>query len=356
LKGIPVCTNEITCIAGKPKSGKSSFAAAIVAAFAAAREGKEGVDALGWSVESDDSLKEKVIVYIDTENARQKAFKLAIRDNEKRTGLEINENTLRLFTAKDMLSAPEHALHLLLKGIFKWVEEARVKVFCIIIDGIAQFVESVNDEKEATGTIRALNVISLNFDCPIIEIIHENEGRGDKMRGHLGASAARACETTLYVDKKNQVASVKSEQTRGKEIPLSAGVCFRYDEEKGLHVTEQKPTKEEQEKNKKEKKDKEKQKRKRELQQLAQKSFKKLGKRLNNETPASYCFRWGNASKDSGQEHSLTAAIRDVVYCNEAKARRIIKEMEKLEVIEIDWSKEGKKLWKYIDCITDENK
>lgn len=79
----------------------------------------------------------------------------------------------------------------------------------------------------------------IRFDCPIICVIHDNEGRdpnGDG-RGHLGKQLMRKAESNLRLKKTEEVTVVFSEKMRRAPIFEKDGPRFRWDDSAGMHVT-----------------------------------------------------------------------------------------------------------------------
>ena len=61
-------------------------------------------------------------------------------------------------------------------------------IHSVFIDGIADAVPDVNDPEETSSLITELHKLAIEFDCPILNIIHVNPGSDFKTRGHLGRS------------------------------------------------------------------------------------------------------------------------------------------------------------------------
>lgn len=66
----------------------------------------------------------------------------------------------------------------------------------VIIDGVADFVNDVNDYSECDRLVKHLQELALNNDCAIICLIHLNPG-SSKERGHLGTILRN--KTTGYI-------------------------------------------------------------------------------------------------------------------------------------------------------------
>jgi hypothetical protein len=251
LNGAEVCTNEILCITGQAKSLKSWLATGVLAAVVVAVPGKavpvgaEGevvVDALGWRVAPGAAVG-RVVVWIDTEQDVGRAAAKVIATTEKRTGLKMDENVVWFCSVKKWLARIDKgtARVEVLKGVLGNVLERCKRtgkgVFCIVIDGVASFVKSVNDEQEAIEIVHDLNHVTDIFDCPLLAVIHENQGQAGRLRGHLGSTVTRAAETVVFIKKeaKTGIATVSLRGvSRGEDMK---DFNIRFDKEKGFPVT-----------------------------------------------------------------------------------------------------------------------
>ena len=92
----------------------------------------------------------------------------------------------------------------------------------IIIDQIADLVESVNDEKEAVKLVRFLQKVNKDYDIHICCVIHENPStQSDKATGWIGSQILKKAETIMTVSKdsyNNRIAHVSASFTRGEEF------------------------------------------------------------------------------------------------------------------------------------------
>lgn len=195
---------DLSFIAGPPKSGKTNVCAAMLASCFTDRLDDSG-DLL--SIESEPA-KEKPVIYIDTEQPKpytqamiRKILDLTGKEKEPENLYVIN---MREFTAQDR--------RVFLDQIFRDFENEHL----YFIDGITDFIASVNDETESSEFINFLMRKSSEKQIPIICVMHENIGSG-KLRGHLGSEAERKCGGSIGIrkDREKQVHWIEAKLLRG---------------------------------------------------------------------------------------------------------------------------------------------
>ena len=119
------------------------------------------------------------------------------------------------------------------------VKKSNGGVFAVVLDGVADFVFDPNDLKECNAFVAELHTLAIRYECPIICIIHSNEGKmaGDDGRGHLGKQLTRKSESNLLLKKVGDVTTITSEKQRKAPITEADGVAFKWSEEEGRHVS-----------------------------------------------------------------------------------------------------------------------
>ena len=227
-----VCTpRNLTTVIAQAKAGKSSFSAAAIAAVIVAEFGTQA-DTLGITATKPGNLP---LIYFDTEQSSHDADRL-IRSAIRRSGIKCSPPpwlwaySLAGFSAADLLRA------LRLIAAKAWAEHGGV--YAIIIDGVADLILDVNDAAESNQLVADLRALSVQYDCPVISVIHENPGADNgKGRGHLGSEFERKAESNLRLRKRNGVTVVFSEKMRGKPITLQDGPRFAWDDTAGMHMS-----------------------------------------------------------------------------------------------------------------------
>jgi hypothetical protein len=178
---------DISMISGKPKSGKSTITK-MVLATALMKEKPQDFDSL--SILSN-YCEGKPVIYIDTEQNPSDTLDfynevLNMSGTAKNPPSNFYVLNWRDFDYSECL---EH-----LVSIFEHLKD----IYMIVIDGITDLIPSSNDETSSVMLIRYLMRESTVRNTCIIALIHEN-GESGKMRGHIGAEAARKCQGTISI-------------------------------------------------------------------------------------------------------------------------------------------------------------
>jgi len=178
---------DISVIGGRAKCGKT-FLIVLLA-----------VDFLNFS----DTGK---LLIVDTEMGKARAYRTTRRIHNM-MGLDLHRNNERLTT----LSLREHAAADRV-AIFKEAIEA-IRPELIFLDGVRDFVSDFNKVDEATETVGMLMRLSVEYDCHICCVLHENVSDG-KLRGHVGTEIANKSETVMGVIKNDNTSTVEPKYTR----------------------------------------------------------------------------------------------------------------------------------------------
>jgi len=177
---------DISMISGKPKAGKSTITKMILAT-ALMKEISKELDTL--TIRSN-YCEGKPVIYIDTEQNPADTFEF-YNEVLRITGLKKPPQNFYCLNWRDF-DFGECLEHLV--SIFEQIKD----IYMIIIDGITDLIPSSNDETSSVMLIRYLMKESTVRDTCIIACIHEN-GESGKMRGHIGAEAARKCQGTISI-------------------------------------------------------------------------------------------------------------------------------------------------------------
>lgn len=244
LAGKPIATpGNLVTIISKAKTGKTAALGGAVAAIIAASLNRTDLDTLGFTASNPDN---KAVVVIDTEQSPFDAWTCYQR-SLKRAETETDPEWLHHYALVGY-SVPQlkRALALSAKIIVNPVATPETTpstqskgIFCIILDGVADFVLSVNDEAESSEFISELRALSVQYDCPIICVIHSNEAvkAGDDGRGHLGKQLTRKAESNLLLKKVGDVTVITSEKQRKAPITEDDGIAFKWSDAEQRHVT-----------------------------------------------------------------------------------------------------------------------
>lgn len=194
--------NDYYMVKGKPKSGKGSIIKAFICAILLGQWGP--VKAF---------IKDMRILYIDTEQKPQDCQSI-------------------LLYAKEMSGVSDEYLdnHIMLFGVRKRDRDKLVddlimlvttwKPQLIVIDGVADFVSSFNDEVESGTLIHNLLCICEENHCAIIGLIHENKAADDlNAKGHLGSLGAQKAALVIEARKVGDIIKASSSEARHKSMP-----------------------------------------------------------------------------------------------------------------------------------------
>lgn len=159
---------SISTFTGKAKAGKTSVMAVLIAS----------------------ALKTMRILWIDTEQGRYYAsrtqhYVLSAANLSSSSNLEMYD--LRAFSPEERLQ--------IIEALLKDSEYDLV-----ILDGVRDIVFDINNPEQATIAITKLMKWSVDFNCHITMVLHQNKGNSD-VRGHLGTEAINKSEIVISVNK-----------------------------------------------------------------------------------------------------------------------------------------------------------
>lgn len=223
--------DNLVSIVAKAGSGKS---AAVGAAFSAAISAAVGSDAdcLGFKAENP---RKQAVVVIDTEQCRfdaQLCLRRALRrvdSNEAPAWLE-NFSLVGRTRSWRRKALPE---------ILAQASANHEGIFAVYLDGVADLVNNVNDIEECLEVIVELRNLSIQFHCPIVCVIHSNEGEtaGTKPRGHIGSELMRESETVILLQRDGEVTSVTTLKQRKARVTDADGIAFKWSDAEMRHVS-----------------------------------------------------------------------------------------------------------------------
>ncbi|SMC52597.1 AAA family ATPase [Pedobacter nyackensis] len=200
VNGVPVFTKKsISTLIGRAKSGKTTVTSWIVS----------------------ESIKNDLnVVWIDTEQglyygSRTQFWILSM------SGLKISDY-LKFYDLK--IFPPNQRVEMI---------ELIIKEFrpdLVVVDGIRDLVFDINNPEEATRRTGDLMRWADQYDCHILNILHQNKGN-EHARGHLGTEMINKSESVIKVEQNEDGLIVcNPEYTRSKAFEL-----FAFDrDEKGM--------------------------------------------------------------------------------------------------------------------------
>ena len=184
-RDITICSlGDISVVGGKAKSRKTVLSSI----FTAASVKNSDMCDIVWGELPEDR---RGVLYFDTEQSDYHAQK-AIKRSLKMAGTEnppfFKAYKLRCRKIEERVQMVEYAIN------------NTPGVGFVIIDGIRDLVNDVNDARECNLLITKLMDWSADKFCHIMNVLHENPG-SDKLRGHLGTEITAKAETVFRVEK-----------------------------------------------------------------------------------------------------------------------------------------------------------
>ncbi len=230
-KSIATPGNLVSLIA-KAKSGKTAAVGGIMASAVAAAAGRSGLDTLGFTASNPDG---GALVLIDTEQSMFDAYQCYMRALRRAE----QDGDPQWLLAYGLAGFAVDRLRAALLVAVAEAKKTHGRIFAVILDGVADFVNDVNDLKESKQLVAELQCLAIDHDCPIVTVIHSNEGAqaGKDARGHLGKELHRKSESNLVLEKNGDVTTITSEKQRQAPITKADGIAFRWSDEAGRHVS-----------------------------------------------------------------------------------------------------------------------
>jgi archaellum biogenesis ATPase FlaH len=223
---------NILGIIGPPKAGKSAASSALIAGCIneiVSQDSSRFPDTLGFDIQPNHS--KKAVVYIDTEQAKGN-YNSFIKNTLKRAGLsEINKPDF--FYAYNLKKNDIENRKIFLKNLLSIISNIHNGIHLIVIDGIADFVYSINEERDCNLIIDSFIKMAEQHKTVIALVIHQNPGK-DKTRGHLGSQLERKAESIIKITKKKGFSEVTPLHLRnaGGFDPIK----FSFNSELGYHT------------------------------------------------------------------------------------------------------------------------
>lgn len=224
---------SITAIVASYSTGKSTVSSTIWAAYHL--DDTTEADTLGITVQRPEGKPHAI--YLDSEQAKRESWD-AWQRAQRRAGYDGGD-----FAANNYhcLSHLESNLD---RQLYLWflLEEVGEQVGLVVIDGIADFVNNVNDHIEVDAFMQRLRRAASERDICCVGTIHINKGASSTAaRGHLGSDILRRASAflTLTKDTEREVHTITVEKSRSGR---SHGKWhFTWDTEQKRHVSTQAP-------------------------------------------------------------------------------------------------------------------
>lgn len=187
---------NFSTILARPKVGKTTFTAISITSLLTEQQVLQFIPTIPG--------KNKNILWIDTEQGKPECIKIIrfiskmVTGDEKKHPENLYYLSLRQFNNQQRIQLTEFAINTL------------KDLFFVVIDGIRDFVSSINDEREATLIADYLLKWSQGKNIHILTILHQNKGDANA-RGHLG---------TELMNKAESVAKLTRDENNGTRLTI----------------------------------------------------------------------------------------------------------------------------------------
>jgi hypothetical protein len=184
--GVIGSTGNFINIVGLPKSSKSTFICAIIAATIS-KQKIFNIDVITYP-----HLNKTKVCLFDTEQSNLD-FQRKARIIKKLSGKD------NIYEKLDVFSVQEYGASDILRLINAYLKSTP-DVAILIIDGLLDCIDNMNNEEESKKLTKILRKWAKVHDILIITVLHL--GKKDRMSlGHIGSSCDRYAQSTLEVEK-----------------------------------------------------------------------------------------------------------------------------------------------------------
>jgi hypothetical protein len=226
---------NISAISAHSKTGKTAIFGVIIAGSI----NKTGIVDSFPEINFYPNKDEKAVMHMDTEQEesdQQNLVNTALRRNDFETTPDfLYSYNVRQLNLKDYQTFTDNVCAL--------AAEKHSGLYIILIDGIADYILSVNDEEQANSILQYFIHLSIKYACPVIVTIHLNPF-SEKERGHIGSQLQRKCYGLLTIAKDGETSILQAKMCRkagNGDIPQ---IAFAYDKKVRYHVQVNCPDKE----------------------------------------------------------------------------------------------------------------
>lgn len=200
-KNIGSLQNYVT-FAGLPKTGKSSFLAALVSTIFYPGD--------LWGMKLQLPENRRKMAYFDTESADVEFYNQADKI-KKFSGLKGFQDRLFMYQVRE--DSPGT-----IRKMIHHLAETQPEISVIVVDGLLDLCINYNDEKETRLLTNWLKMITKKYNILIISVIHLGKKDGETL-GHLGSNSDRWAQSTLTItkDKVNKTFILESKFLRSAD-------------------------------------------------------------------------------------------------------------------------------------------
>jgi energy-coupling factor transporter ATP-binding protein EcfA2 len=220
---------NIVCVAGAEGSGKTNYLGGLLSGTL--NPENTSIDTLGTYVKQNGN-KKAVLLY-DTEQSEYQLYK-NISYIVKRASLSHPPSWFKTFGLVGI--SRNERISLILESMDRLYYE-NGGIHMVVIDGIADLLNGVNDEESSVKLIEELFRMAAIYNTCIICVVHMAPS-GMKLRGHLGSEVQRKAAGILLIEKETNVncSVVKALKVRDGsplDVPL---IQFGWSKIEGRHI------------------------------------------------------------------------------------------------------------------------
>jgi len=221
---VPIGTyGNFVFVQAPPKSCKSFFVSLLSTVYLNDHAGRRGANMRGYR-------DGREVVHFDTEQGKFHALRVFKRPYQMTGQGHEGYHTLalRALSPRDRLK------------FIEWYLENEVEnCGLVLIDGVADLCNDVNNIEEANMVAQKLMQMSAVHNCLIVTVIHSNFG-SDKPTGHLGSALEKKAETQIQLEKNTSAGNehlitVKCKRSRNRPFDTFSFSVDKY----GLPKVEQ---------------------------------------------------------------------------------------------------------------------
>jgi hypothetical protein len=200
-KNIGSLQNYVT-FAGLPKTGKSSFLAALISTIFYPGD--------LWGMKLQLPENRRKLAYFDTESADVEFYNQADKI-KKFSGLQGFQDRLLMYQVRE--DSPGT-----IRKMIHHLAETDSEISVFVVDGLLDLCINYNDEKETRLLTNWLKMITKKYNILIISVIHLGKKDGETL-GHLGSNSDRWAQSTLTItkDKVNKTFILESKFLRSAD-------------------------------------------------------------------------------------------------------------------------------------------
>jgi hypothetical protein len=175
---------NLSVITAPPKTKKTFFVSLLASAFLS------GTNIYGGKIKG--HRGDGDLIHFDTEQGDWHAAKVFRRTIDMDNNIPANKYhtfALRTIGFKERLEFIEY-----------YLREKIDKPSLVIVDGVADLLADVNNIEQTNQLVSSLMRISTQYNCHIINVIHQNYGSQKLGTGHLGSALEKKAEVVISLE------------------------------------------------------------------------------------------------------------------------------------------------------------